>query len=515
MTTVATDKKPNRIPSKSAMPSSFIQLGKMGDIMIVLRALRIWYERTGVKPRLIVAQDFSRLLEGVSYIERHTVPFHWWKGLGTARSYAETQFGAEATVIQCRGDSWSIDESQWPCFHVSMWDRAGVPLSEIRTAPLVFDLRNYERESQIAAQFIAHGRPTLLYNFEGISSPLKAAADIKTELNQYRDRYQLVNLGPIRTPFLFDLLGLYDRAAVLVTSDTSTLHLAAASKVPVIAYTQDGWGSSIPAQNCICEIKYREAGQSMERLREALRSPGSVPANQPPIVLPARPGKIYHCFTAYQPKDADTRRRNTVAQRTWKDQPWIEVPIKDADLPRMFREDGRAWPYIKDLFDLATKDRDPEDIVVYTNADIHVRSDTCRQIREAMKTSQAIYGYRRDFVRLLRPLRDAEYERGENYCGSDIKAFRVGWWRANRDQMADMVLGGEAWDPMIRLLIDQTNPASRNSIPNLIGHERHASFWEAAENRYRLEMQKHCLRTAHAWFTARGVDPASHGIKLP
>ncbi len=226
---------------------------------------------------------------------------------------------------------------------------------------------------------------------------------------------------------------------------------------------------------------------------------------------------IYHVHTAHRPKDADTRRRNRLAQKTWADQPWTELPVKDLDLPRLWRERSRAFPYVKDMFDLACRDKRPLDVVVYTNADIHIHPQTSSWVQHLLTTTTAAcHCHRRDIYRKLKkPLKGTEYNEGVHYPGSDLFAFRVVWWRAIRNEMPDMILGAEGWDAVLRTLIDETNAGATTLLENLIAHERHESYWEKEENRYELDMQRYCIRLAWEFFVLRKLDPAKFGIKLP
>jgi len=178
----------------------------------------------------------------------------------------------------------------------------------------------------------------------------------------------------------------------------------------------------------------------------------------------------------------------------------------------MWTEEGKSLPYIKDLFDLASDGKQDSDIVVYTNSDIHVRSDTTLYIACALQDSSACYAYRSDFQRLDKPLADDEFVNGNPYGGSDLVAFRVGWWNRHRSMFPDMLLGMEAWDPCIRTLIDETNVRCWTVLNGVLAHERHASFWEAKENRYRFRGQKYNLQLAKQFLTVHGIDPKSHGI---
>ena len=219
---------------------------------------------------------------------------------------------------------------------------------------------------------------------------------------------------------------------------------------------------------------------------------------------------VVHIYTAYQPKDPETIRRNQLAESTWKAQPWKEVPVEDRNLPRLWREENRAFPYIKDIFDLGITGLADDDIGIYTNADILVTTNCTAAVIACLSQSDACYAYRRDFKRLDAALPDAEVSKGHDYAGSDLCGFRAGWWRKHRAVFPDMILGHEAWDPCYRIMVDQTNPGKAVSVRDVIYHERHDSYWEREKNRYRLAGQIRCLTLAARFMRSRGVDPKSH-----
>jgi hypothetical protein len=186
--------------------------------------------------------------------------------------------------------------------------------------------------------------------------------------------------------------------------------------------------------------------------------------------------------------------------------------VRDQDLPRLWKEEGRAFPLLRDVFDFAGRDKRISDILIYTNADIHVRSDCSAQVALTLQGTDACYCFRRDFPRLNSVLADDAFATGEDYPGHDLTAFRVGWWQQYRSEMPDMVVGLEAWDPCIRVLIDKTNPDKDVTLHDLIAHERHSSYWEKAENRYRLNGQKHNIALAKAFLAANGINPKTRGL---
>src|ERR1700677_1249518 len=224
---------------------------------------------------------------------------------------------------------------------------------------------------------------------------------------------------------------------------------------------------------------------------------------------------MIHAYSQYTPADPETRRRNSLAEQSWRGQHWLELPISDDDCPQMWVEAGRKFPFVKGFFDKACFGLDDQEIVVYTNSDIICRSDCALMLAGAMQDTNACYCFRRDFNHRLTKLpTDEEFKQATPYAGSDLYAFRVCWWLAYRHLFPEMIFGFEAWDAVLRHLIDMTNHG-KTEVKDLICHERHASRWEQPANRRTLPGQIHCLKEAFHWMVRHGINPAKHGIVMP
>jgi len=240
----------------------FIQLGRFGDIILLLPALKYLFDCTRIRPKLIVSRDYASVLDGVSYVEPIVLPIHWYMGMPKAREYAEQHFGGGA-VLQCHGHQWGVNMAKWPSFMISMIDRTGVPLDLFHQLPLVFDRRHPGREASVIPRI---KRPYVLINTVGVSSPFHHGPKIYSALRHLQDRVALIDMSRMRCHRIYDLLGPMDMAAGTVTTDTATLHLAHGSKKPYIALTVDGWCSSVPRGKCDLHIKYSQFMANLARL---------------------------------------------------------------------------------------------------------------------------------------------------------------------------------------------------------------------------------------------------------
>lgn len=272
-------------------PPVFIQLGRYGDLIQLLPAWMEIYRRTSLKPIVIVSKTYADVLDGVSYVNYVALDVHWYQGMSVAREYAKNTFGALSpfipqwwnaadphievprgpTVLQCHGHDWGVDTRKWPNYGVSMWERAGFTQTDMVVLPLVFDKRDSQRERHLVQSWYpSRNRPLVLYNWTGVSSPFPHSSAVGQVLARYSTLFHIVNLGTIRAHRIYDLLGLYDQAAGLITTDTSTLHLAPASTVPTVAFTVDGWCSSVPKGNIVCHLKYSQAAHGIGQVESIL-----------------------------------------------------------------------------------------------------------------------------------------------------------------------------------------------------------------------------------------------------
>lgn len=225
---------------------------------------------------------------------------------------------------------------------------------------------------------------------------------------------------------------------------------------------------------------------------------------------------LYHVWSRYTPTDAETTRRMALAAASWAKLRWVDRGLTDAELPRVFVEGPRRFPYVRDLFDTGARGLALDDIIIFTNADIGMASQSDVRIALMLQRNEAGYGNRRDFGHRLTELpTEAQIAGAASYCGTDLFFFRVRWWNAFRHEWPDMVLGREAWDACLRVLMEATCDNKPLSMDGLCWHERHGgtAYWEHPQNRYTLPGQRHNLDLAKKFVRRYGHSPVEFGIR--
>jgi hypothetical protein len=234
------------------MEKRVVCLGRYGDIANALPiAYRLWKD-TGEKPKFFVAEEFQSILDGVSYVR----PMVWkvdYKQLPLAIERMKG-FGP----IICQTYKHPDQSRKTDSFQKEAWRHAGW-LEKFGTIPLVFDQRSTERENALADKYGVN-HTTVLVAGKGVSSPLKF--DLWNELSCVPN---IVNLSEVQAEKVYDIIGLIERAKLLVTIDTAALHFSRATNTKVVALINDGWFGSVPPPNSVASIRYSAATPELVR----------------------------------------------------------------------------------------------------------------------------------------------------------------------------------------------------------------------------------------------------------
>lgn len=275
------------------LPPCYVQLGRFGDLMIILPGLLNRFQETGVKPVVMVCAEFSSILDGVSYVQAFPVSgIPWTNGVRRALIAAEKYYD-EVIVPKwwdCHGMApptpppnepfveldWQgrrliVSQDEWDSYQYSQWKACGWTRQQMLDWPLVFDRRSEKRELDLCAAHLNPRKKNVLYNFSGISNPTSGfEPDIIRQLLPLRDRVNLIDLSRIRAIRIYDLLGMYDRSLCVLSGDTATMHLAGASKVPFIGLVADGGAGSIIKGNEILRLRYHEIRDNVSKISDVI-----------------------------------------------------------------------------------------------------------------------------------------------------------------------------------------------------------------------------------------------------
>ena len=455
----------------------YIQLGRTGDSIASVPLCYLYWKETGKKAALMVHRSFASFLEGISYIEPEIYDGDW-RDVNTARRHCLKLGYRDIVIAQIYGHGVPGNRTQ-SSFILESWNNVG-RLADFDRVPLVFDRRNLGREAALAAT-LPTGLPIVLVAADGHSAAVPFRAELFSMLHQHlAGRAHIVDLAQFRTRHFHDFLGLFDRAACLVTGDTGFGQLACASRVPVcalIAYLPSTWHSSPQRRQHICYIRYNEWEARKKELLDAVDGCVGMPRV---VALHDRP-VIHHVWTGTM-AHPDTLRRMNCARQTWVREAqtygaWRELRFTDEMMLRSARDvgDPTPLPYLHDMMDAVAQDAKAEDILLLSNADICMVPGLSFEAAEYCRQYGACYCHRWDFPRVVTHIERQDITGAQWYIGCDLFAVTKQWWMAHRAKLPPFILGRECWDWAWRILVQETGG---RELPQGIYHEKHASPWE-------------------------------------
>lgn len=481
------------------MDTVCVSLGRNGDVLNTLRAVPLLNAKHGGPIAMMVSRPYVDILEGCSYVIREPFdqPFEDIQGaLAIARSKYSNVINAAVY-----GTNYHM-ERKTVSFCIDSWRLMGLEHAYYDT-PLIFDNRDPAREAKLI-EYIPTGKPWLLFNTSGNSSPFQFTGQLRQQLRKWRDRFEIIDLGLVKAERIYDLLAFYDRAALLISTDTATLHLAAASKVPTIGLITDKpsmWHGAAPTGNCPLKIRYSDYPRRAEEVDALIGSLGRV-KDRSAVTLDGP--KLIHIWSEY-PATGDDARRYAFTKTTWEAEwplaNWHPKPLTDGMFKRNSRtvlKDVRTVPFIKDMIELGIEHAADDDVIVLSNADTCFMKGIGKAILRDTKAFGALSAHRWDFDKGNEPEHHFDLMRGVWYCGCDLFAFTVAWWKKHRDEYPDMLLGTEAWDWMFRELIKLSGGPEWHTGT---WHHRHTPFWHGPRVKNSNPAQLHNKHLARQFLT--------------
>lgn len=483
-----------------------VQLGRFGDCINVLPIAQHIAERYA-KPHWMISKEFASLLDGVSYVIPHVVDFQPQQ-LQKAIAIARQEYRLILST-QIYG-SEHMEHFTTESYNKESWRVSGFlhKFNDFSMRP-VFDLRSVEREKSLISKLSYRSKPLILVNVtNSISSPFEYGQLLLTIVQQwYGKKYHVVDLGNLKFERVYDVLGLMDNAAALISIDTCFLHLACASDVPTLAIVNPSrWLGTIMRRSDNVEVmNYNEVMTIPEfknRLDRVLRMK-RVPL--PPVTrikTPPANRRMIHVSNYFKDTDPHEAERKAHAQASWKAiyAQGVESRYLSDTYPRSSLNfgDKRNLPFVKDILMLGLQGANDDDIIFITNNDTWLRPDIVDVLRFQVSVYGACCSQRREFKRCHIPVglpTPEDYVRiSDSHPGRDLFAFTARWLRDHWEQIGDYCFGSSDWDwcmaAMLRLdygiRTDRTNleehifPAE---IPlGYVCHQFHIPAWASKEH---------------------------------
>ena len=477
------------------MRIALIQPARAGDIVSILPIAKAWHD-AGDEVTVVTHPDFAAILEPCSYVTAQaSATSHWDVGGSIDRAKRQGFDRVVATQVDAAVDPPPIQTRN---FQLEQWSRAGV-LEHFHDWPLVFDRRDAKGEADALRKHLPKtDKPILLHNLSGKSSPFPDKDGFKRWIEStFSAKYTLVDLENICFCKVHHMLALLERAAVLLSNDTLSLHLAYATMTPTVAFSRRDGGKNRPewyfaseprkhwighyshqdartdkARSEIAEIVLNERFKLGRLMREIPKPP------PPPKVLADR---VVHVFDSFMPSLSWDRDRFERARGTWRhhlgcdpNYSQLRFEWKPGMPSALDLGDKRALPYINDIFDFACESAGPDGIIIFTNSDIFLCRESINLVREALQDAECCYSPRVDVPgnqeRSLGWIRSQKA-----HSGADLMAFRRRWWDEHKKYFPRMLIAREAWDTVFRWTFEAFNPKAR--LDPIIYHPTHAAEW--------------------------------------
>lgn len=495
-----------------------VELGRYGDIINILPICQHIANTFG-KPYLMVSREFASILDGVSYVIPAPVDLPYSQ-LKDAVDLAKSRF-KHVLVSQIWGHNWKQDRKT-ASFNRESWRAAGfLHKFDDRTWSPLFDKRDAAREASVIAKSgLGEGQSILVNVTSGNSSPFAKGAELLAKIHAEFKDVQVIDVSKFRAPYVYDMLGLMEKSTALVSIDTSLLHLAAASTIPVVAIVNNGWQGSELRHDTVARISYEQALKSpalvIHAIHAALKAPRRVVSCQPLVEPPER--RIFHAVEIHNETGANAARKART-QVSWKvlyDGGVIPAHYVKYERSALAIGDKRDLPYLKDVLAFAMKQANGPDIIMWTNDDTWLHREIPAVLRIHCSLWGACASHRVDLIRgaalpdSTTPVRDLSHT-GQGHMGRDLFAFTKYWLESHWDMIPDFILGASEFDLALAFMIRQSLglDCQRSSLEfvrwpaelekGYIVHEAHSAYWARNDNISTAPSQLHNRKLFADW----------------
>jgi len=241
--------------------TSYIALGKAGDIISCLPILRHHFVTKKEKPNVLTSRDYASLLDRVPFVNTEIYD-GGWMDLEGAMIHAKRKH-SKVIPLAVFGSDFPI-QHKTSSFQLEAYERSG----------MLGMWDKLKLEGLAGGEGIQFKKPTILFADHSQSSPFMQKEDLFKLLVSSFPGFHIERLSNHKLPHLFDFLSWYDAAKAVVCVDSAHLHLSAATKKPVAALTQsrpEKWHGSAWSKRFCFYCRYSEYEQRRDELVECLR----------------------------------------------------------------------------------------------------------------------------------------------------------------------------------------------------------------------------------------------------
>ena len=290
---------------------------------------------------------------------------------------------------------------------------------------------------------------------------------------------------------------------MLITSDTATLHLAAASSIPVISLVNDiDWLGSAPRCNCVFRVKDAQALESMAIINALITELYAgqnkrVPLKSPVAYVKPVNRKIIHCVEMHPETRPDVLKRKQKAWDSWKY--LYDIGVIPAHYEHYKRDssvigDNRGLPFLKDVLEFGLSKATSEfDIVAFSNDDNILHPDIGSALAMFCSIYSACTSQRREFKTPYPTVKmspESLVAISQHHMGRDMFACTAGYLRKHWDEIPDFLLGTPVFDLCLAAMVRKHRGFSTNRqnieeiIPccelmlGYVSHESHDPVWD-------------------------------------
>lgn len=242
---------------------------KNGDLCNVLPIIHKEFLAAHERQNVLVASKYLPILTGCTYISPVEWKGEWHDVEGATKSVEGTDCYIKPVSTMFAGKKFT---KETPSFCYEQYRLCG-ELENFDSLPLTFDNRNKEREEKLVKETVGDSK-FILIGDKGQSSPFDKSDELVDLITKKFKKLKIIRLSKIKADFIYDLIGLYDRAVALVSTETVHLHLSQASKVPVIALTTnkpERWHGTAFQKRFNLQVRYPDFDSRKNEILDCLK----------------------------------------------------------------------------------------------------------------------------------------------------------------------------------------------------------------------------------------------------